>query len=244
MLWPMDKAREVMKWWRDFILSAPEDINGWFAFITVPPAPPFPDAVHMQKMCAVVWCYTGPADQAEARFKSIRDAMPPAVDFAGPIPWTALQTLFDALYPPGLQWYWKADFVNDLSDEAIDLHTKYGPQLPTMHSTMHLYPIDGAAQRVGRNDTAFSYRDAKFASVTVGVDPDPANNDRMIRWAKDYWLALHPHSAGGGYINMIMDEGTENVKASYRDNYERLAEIKRKYDPANLFRVNQNVKPA
>lgn len=244
MLWPMDQARELMKWWRDFILTAPEDINGWFGFVTVPPGPPFPESVHLQKMCAVVWCYTGPLDQAEARFKPIRDAMPPAVDFAGPIPWPVLQSLFDALYPPGLQWYWKADFVTDLSDKAIDLHIKYGHQLPSMHSTMHLYPINGAAHRAGPNDTAFSYRDANFASVIVGVDPDPANNDRIVQWAKDYWLALHPHSAGGGYINMMMDEGNDNVKAAYRDNYAQLAEIKRKYDPANLFRVNQNIRPA
>ncbi len=113
-----------------------------------------------------------------------------------------------------------------------------------MHSTMHLYPINGAAHRAGCDDTAFSYRDANFASVIVGVDPDPANNDRIVQWAKDYWLALHPHSAGGGYINMMMDEGDDNVKASYRDNYARLAQIKRKYDPANLFRVNQNIRPA
>ncbi|MGO4811509.1 FAD-binding oxidoreductase [Cupriavidus sp. 2MCAB6] len=244
MLWPMDQARELMKWWRDFILTAPQDINGWFGFVTVPPGPPFPESVHLQKMCAVVWCYTGPLDQAEARFKPIRDAMPPAVDFAGSIPWPVLQSLFDALYPPGLQWYWKADFVSDLSDKAIDLHIKYGHQLPSMHSTMHLYPINGAAHRAGPNDTAFSYRDASFASVIVGVDPDPANNDRIVQWAKDYWLALHPHSAGGGYINMMMDEGNDNVKAAYRDNYARLAEIKRKYDPANLFRVNQNIRPA
>ncbi|WP_042885384.1 FAD-binding oxidoreductase [Cupriavidus necator] len=243
MLWPMDKARELMKWWREFILTAPQDINGWFGFVTVPPAPPFPDAVHLQKMCAVVWCYTGPLDEAEARFQPIRDTVPPAVDFAGPIPWPVLQSLFDALYPPGLQWYWKADFVSDLSDKAIDLYIKYGQQLPTMHSTMHLYPINGAAHRAGRNDTAFSYRDANFASVIVGVDPDPANNDRMTQWAKDYWLALHPYAAGGGYINMMMDEGNDNVKAAYRDNYARLAEIKRKYDPANLFRVNQNIRP-
>ncbi|WP_349607595.1 FAD-binding oxidoreductase [Cupriavidus sp. DF5525] len=243
MLWPMDKARELMKWWREFILTAPQDINGWFGFVTVPPAPPFPDAVHLQKMCAVVWCYTGPLDEAEARFQPIRDAMPPAVDFAGPIPWPVLQSLFDGLYPPGLQWYWKADFVSDLSDKAIDLHIKYAQQLPTMHSTMHLYPINGAAHRAGRNDTAFSYRDANFASVIVGVDPDPANNDRMTQWAKDYWLALHPYAAGGGYINMMMDEGNDNVKAAYRDNYARLAEIKRKYDPKNLFRVNQNIRP-
>ena len=244
MLWPMDQARELMKWWRDFILAAPQDINGWFGLVTVPPGPPFPESVHLQKMCAVVWCYTGPLDQAEARFKPIRDAMPPAVDFAGPIPWPVLQSLFDALYPPGLQWYWKADFVSDLSDKAIDLHIKYGHQLPSMHSTMHLYPINGAAHRAGPNDTAFSYRDASFASVIVGVDPDPTNNDRIVQWAKDYWLALHPHSAGGGYINMMMDEGNDNVKAAYRDNYARLAEIKRKYDPANLFRVNQNIRPA
>ncbi|MGT2512502.1 FAD-binding oxidoreductase [Cupriavidus basilensis] len=244
MLWPMDQARELMKWWRDFILTAPQDINGWFGFVTVPPGPPFPESVHLQKMCAVVWCYTGPLDQAEARFKPIRDAMPPAVDFAGPIPWPVLQRLFDALYPPGLQWYWKADFVSDLSDKAIDLHIKYGHQLPSMHSTMHLYPINGAAHRAGPNDTAFSYRDASFASVIVGVDPDPANNDRIVQWAKDYWLALHPHSAGGGYINMMMDEGNDNVKAAYRDNYARLAKIKREYDPANLFRVNQNIRPA
>ncbi len=244
MLWPMEQARELMQWWRDFILDAPEHINGWFGFVTVPPAAPFPEEVHLQKMCAVVWCYTGPLDQAEAHFRPIREAMPPAVDFAGPIPWPVLQSLFDGLYPAGLQWYWKADFVGDLSDKAIDLHIKYGQQLPSMHSTMHLYPINGAAHRAGCDDTAFSYRDANFASVIVGVDPDPANNDRIVQWAKDYWLALHPHSAGGGYINMMMDEGNDNVKASYRDNYARLAEIKRKYDPANLFRVNQNIRPA
>lgn len=244
MLWPMEQARELMTWWRDFILEAPQDINGWFGFVTVPPAAPFPEEVHLQKMCAVVWCYTGPLDQADAVFRPIREAMPPAVDFAGPIPWPVLQSLFDGLYPAGLQWYWKADFVSDLSEKAIDLHIKYAQQLPSMHSTMHLYPINGAAHRAGCGDTAFSYRDASFASVIVGVDPDPANNDRIVQWARDYWLALHPYSAGGGYINMMMDEGNDNVMASYRDNYARLAQIKRKYDPANLFRVNQNIRPA
>lgn len=243
MLWPMSKARELMKWWRDFILSAPEDINGWFGFVTVPPAPPFPESVHLQKMCAVVWCYTGVMEEAEARFKPIREVIPPMVDFAGPIPWPVLQSLFDGLYPRELHWYWKADFVNDLSDKAIDLHIKYGQQLPTMHSTMHLYPINGAVHRVHRHDTAFSYRDASFLSVIVGVSPDPMDTDRITQWAKDYWLALHPYSAGGGYLNMMMEEGSDNVKAAYRDNYARLVEIKRKYDPANLFRINQNISP-
>ena len=244
MLWPLEQAADVMKFWRDFILTAPEEINGWFAFLTVPPAPPFPEQLHMQKMCAIVWCSTAPMERAAELLKPIRAFRTPAVDFAGPIPWPVLQSLFDALYPAGLQWYWKADFFKELSDKAIDLHMKYGSQLPTMHSTMHIYPVNGAAHRPGTGDTAFSYRDANFAEVIVGVDPDPANNGRMIQWARDYWMALHPYSAGGGYINMMMDEGADNVKAAYRDNYARLAQIKATYDPGNLFHVNQNIKPA
>ncbi len=243
MLWPLEQAADVMKFWRDFILTAPEEINGWFAFLTVPPAPPFPEHLHMQKMCAIVWCSTASTERAEELLKPIRAFRTPAVDFAGPIPWPVLQSMFDALYPAGLQWYWKADFFKELSDTAIDLHTQYGSQLPTMHSGMHLYPINGVAHRPSTSETAFSYRDANFAEVIVGVDPDPANNERMIRWAKDYWMALHPYSAGGGYINMMMDEGTDNVKAAYRDNYARLAQIKATYDPNNLLHVNQNIKP-
>ncbi|HLZ21921.1 MAG TPA: FAD-binding oxidoreductase [Ktedonobacterales bacterium] len=243
MIWPIEQAADLLKFWRDFILTAPEDINGWFGFVTVPPAPPFPEAFQLKKMCAIVWCYTGPQEQAEERFASIRAFGTPVIDFAGPIPWPALQSLFDALYPPGMQWYWKADFFNELSDQAIALHAKYGEELPTMFSTMHLYPINGAVHRVGKNDTAFSFRDANFSEVMVGVDPDPANNERMIQWARDYWLALHPYSAGGAYVNMMMDEGEDQVKAAYRDNYARLAQIKAKYDPTNLFHVNQNIKP-
>jgi FAD/FMN-containing dehydrogenase len=243
MLWPFEQAADLMKFWRDFILQAPEEINGWFGFITVPPAPPFPEQFHLQKMCTIVWCYTGALERAEEAFQPIRATIPPAVDFAGPMPWPMLQSLFDALYPKGLQWYWKTDFFTDLSDRVIDLHLKYGAQLPTMHSTMHLYPINGAVHHVGTNDTAFSFRDVNFAEVIIGVDPDPANNERMIQWARDYWMALHPYSAGGGYVNMMMDEGVENVQAAYRDNYARLTRIKATYDPGNLFHVNQNIKP-
>jgi FAD/FMN-containing dehydrogenase len=194
-------------------------------------------------MCGIVWCYTGPLDKAEEVFKPIRGFKAPAVDLVGPMPHTVLQTLFDPLYPPGLQWYWKADFVNELSDEAIALHMKYCAEIPTMHSTTHFYPINGAAHRVGKNDTPWAYRDATWAQVIVGVDPDPANNDRIIAWAREYWNALHPHSAGGAYVNFMMEEGEDRIKATYRDNYDRLVAIKNKYDPTNLFRVNQNIKP-
>jgi FAD/FMN-containing dehydrogenase len=160
------------------------------------------------------------------------------------MPLPAVNSLFDPLYPPGLQWYWRADFVNELPDAAIAAHVTHGTALPTMHSTMHLYPIDGAVHRVGRTGTAFSYREANWAAVIVGVDPDPANSARITTWCKNYFDAVHPHSAGGAYVNFMMEEGHDRIRASFRDNYERLAAIKSQYDPMNLFRVNQNIRPA
>jgi FAD/FMN-containing dehydrogenase len=243
MLWGVEQATELMQWYREFIAQAPEDLNGFFAFLVVPPGPPFPQHLHKKTMCGIVWCFTGPLDQAEQTFEPIRRFKTPVLDLAGPMPYPVLQSLFDAIYPPGLQWYWKADFVNELSDEAIVLHRKYGSELPTSHSAMHLYPVNGAAHRIGKNETSWAYRDTTWAQVIVGVDPDPANNARIISWAKEYWEALHPFSAGGAYVNFMMEEGEDRVKATYRDNYKRLVTIKNKYDPTNLFRMNQNIKP-
>jgi FAD/FMN-containing dehydrogenase len=244
MLWPLEQAPEVMRWYSEFLPHAPEDLAGFFAFLVVPPGPPFPPPLHMKKMCGVVWCYVGPEDAAQEVFKPIRRFGPPALDLVGSIPHPALQSMFDGLYPPGMQWYWRADFVNELSDGAISRHVEYAAKLPTMYSTMHLYPIDGAAHRAGNGDTAFSYRDANWAQVIVGVDPDPAKNDELIGWTKAYHDALHPYSAGGAYVNFMMDEGQDRIKATYRENYARLVAAKKKYDPANLFRVNQNIRPA
>ena len=161
-----------------------------------------------------------------------------------PMPFSVLQSAFDGLYPAGLQWYWRADFFNEISDAAIAIHVKYGAQLPTGHSTMHMYPIDGAASRVPADATAFAYRDGGWAGVIVGVDPDPANAGLISQWARDYWQELHPASAGGAYVNFLMDEGQDRVKASYRGNYDRLAQVKHRYDPANTFHINQNIQPA
>jgi hypothetical protein len=244
MFWRLEDAAEVLKWYRSFIVKAPKELNGFFAFLTVPPGPPFPAHLYNKKVCGVVWNYTGPAKKAEQVFKPIRSFKTPILDFVGPIPHPALQSMFDALYPPGEQWYWKADFIREINDEAVALHVKHGALLPTMKSTMHLYPVDGAAARVKNSDTPWAYRDAKWAEVIVGVDPSAGNKDKISTWAKDYWNAIHPFSAGGAYVNFMMDEGEERVKATYGKNYSRLAKIKKKYDPANLFRVNQNIKPA
>jgi len=244
MLWEMEKAADIMKWYREFIIQAPKELNGFFAFLTVPPGPPFPEGLHFKKMCGVVWCYNGPLEKANHLLGPLRNFRPPSFEFFAPMPYPMLQSMFDGLYTPGLQWYWKADFVKELSDKAIALHTKHGSELPTLHSAMHLYPINGAAHKVGNNDTPWSYRDAVWSEVIVGVDPDPANKDRITAWARNYWEALHPFGAGGAYVNFMMEgEGEERIRATYRDNYERLAQLKAKYDPDNFFRVNQNIRP-
>ncbi len=244
IFWPLDAAGDVLRFWRDHVLRGPDELNGWFGFHTVPPVDMFPSQHHLKKMAVITWCYTGDPAQAEQVFQPIRAIAEPTMDFAGPITLPNLQSLFDGLYPPGLQWYWNADHFVELSDEAIALHLQYAEQLPSVHSTMHLYPLSGAAQRVPRDATAWSYREANFAQVIVGVDPDPANNPRTIAWSKAYWQALHPYAAGGAYVNMMMEEGQERVQTAYRENYSRLAQVKAEYDPHNLFRVNQNIKPA
>ena len=243
-LWPMEQAADVMRWYREFIPAAPEDLNGFFAFLTVPPGPPFPEHLHLKKMCGILWCYTGPEEDADEVFRPVREFGPPALHGMHSVPFRGLQSVFDPIYPAGLQWYWRADFVKELSDAAIERHVEFGMELPTWQSTMHLYPIDGAAHRVGQEDTAFSYRDATWAQVMVGVAPDPANNEQTISWTRRYWDALHPYSAGGAYVNFMMDEGQGRIQATYRGNYTRLREVKRRYNPNNLFRVNQNFLPA
>ncbi|MGE5155734.1 MAG: FAD-binding oxidoreductase [Bdellovibrio bacteriovorus] len=242
-LWELERAGEILAWFRDFIPQAPEELYGFFGFKGVPMSAPFPEELRGKRVCGMVWCYTGPNEGAEAAFQPVRD-LRPAFEHLGPMPFPALNSLFDGLFPAGLQWYWRGDFVTELSDAAVARHVAYGAQAPTLLSLMHLYPVDGAAGRVGRNDTAFSYREAKWNMVIAGVDPDPANRGRITTWTKDYWDAVHPYSAGGAYVNFMMEEGQERVRATYRDNYERLREIKRRYDPDNLFRVNQNIRPS
>jgi len=242
--WALDDAAEVLSAFRDFIPKAPDYVNGFFAFLVVPPAPMFPEHLHLKTVCGVVWCCTGSAEESDKALKPMRSLGKPLFDHFGPAPFPVVQSMFDGLFVPGLQWYWRADNFTSLSDEAIARHVEHGSKIPTMLSTMHLYPVNGAAQRVGKNDTAYNFREALFAEVIVGVDPDPANAPKITKWCKDYWDALHPFSAGGAYVNFMMEEGQDRVQATYRDNYQRLAEIKSKYDPKNFFRVNQNIQPS
>ena len=244
VLYDLADTAEVMRWYRDLVPSLPEELSGWIALLTIPPAPPFPEELWGRKACGIVWCYTGPHAQADKVLEPIRSFGKPLVVGLHDMPFSALQGAFDPLYPAGLQWYWRTDFFTGITDKAIEVHEKFGAQLPTGHSTMHMYPLDGAASRVPSDATAFAYRDGGFAGVIVGVDPDPANAGLISGWARDYWDELHPESAGGAYINFMMDEGQERIQASYRGNYARLAQVKRRYDPDNTFHVNQNIRPA
>jgi hypothetical protein len=241
-VWPMEAAPTVMRAYDEFIGRAPDAVSGFFLFLEVPPAPPFPEELHGQRMCGIVWCISDP-DATDACDEMLA-VEPPALHAVGRMPLPVLQSFFDGLYPPGHQWYWRADFFEDVPDAAIEAHVEHASRLPTMQSSMHLYPIDGAAARVGADDTAWAYRDARYGQVIIGVDPDPANAGLLRDWAVAYHEALHPFSMGGGYVNMMMDEGQDRVRASYRGHYDRLAAIKAEYDPGNLFRVNQNIRPA
>jgi FAD/FMN-containing dehydrogenase len=240
-LWPIERTEEIMAWYHEFIDNAPDELNGFITTMVIP-GPPFPDFLHGNKYCGIVWCFTGSQEQFDKLIKPAM-ALEPVFAHVGEMPYPAIQTMFDGLFPHGLQWYWRADFFNELGPEIRAEHLKFGSKIPTPLSQMHLYPISGAASRVGATDTPWAYRDAKYAGVIVGVSPEPKDADKITNWCKAYHDALHPYSSGGAYSNFMMDEGQERVKASYKHNYERLTKIKTRYDPNNIFRVNQNIKP-
>jgi FAD/FMN-containing dehydrogenase len=243
MFWPIREIEPTLRWYREWLPQQPDDLYAFYLAAEVPSGPPFPEAIHGEKVCGLVWCCTGSEGQAEEAFREARNAAKPLFEHIGPLPYPYLQSMHDGIYPPGQQWYWKGDFVREITDEAVAEHGRYA-EVPNSLSTMHLYPINGAAHRVGRDETAWGYRDANWSMVIAGVSWTPAENEKTMEWARDYWQAIHPHSAGGSYINFMMEEGQERIQATYSGNYERLRKIKAKYDPDNFFHVNQNIEPA
>lgn len=243
MFWPIEELESAMRWYREWLPQAPEDVYAFFLTAEVPPGPPFPEEIHGRKVCGLLWCCLNSPEEAEAAMQAARDVAEPIFEFTGPMPYPALQSLFDGLYPSGDQWYWKGTFVGDLNDEAIQAHLRFA-KVPTTKSTMHLYPVDGAVHRVKPDDTAWGHRDATWSMVIAGVDSDPANNETITRWARDYWEAIDPHSMRAAYVNFMMEEGDDRIQATYGGNYQRLREVKGKYDPENFFHVNQNIQPA
>jgi hypothetical protein len=242
--YPVDRADEVLRFYREYIAEAPEELGGFVGFHLAPPLPFLPEEWHFKNVCLAVPCWAGPVEQGEKMIKPFLDVVEPVGSHVGPMPYPMLNTLFDPLLPPGLQHYWKASFARDLSDDAIAVHKDHGARVPAIQCAVHLYPVNGAVQRVGADETAFAYRDVNYSPVIAGMWDDPADNEKNIAWVREYHKALEPFSTEGGYVNFMDGDDQSRIRANYRGNYERLSEVKAKYDPANLFRLNQNIQPA
>ncbi|MGZ4505344.1 MAG: FAD-binding oxidoreductase [Nocardioidaceae bacterium] len=244
MFFELDRAGDVLRFFREFIQDAPEQLGAFPAFQIAPPLPFIPEDRHGEPFIALVSCWAGDLAAGERMLQPLHDVAPVVAEHVGPMPYPALNSAFDALVPPGLQHYWKANFNTELTDEAIEAHLVHGPKLPAVNSTVHIYPVNGAAQRVPADATAYAYRDATFATVIAGMWPDPAANEANTTWVRDYYAATAPHSEEGGYVNFMAGDDQDRIRANYKGNYDRLAALKRTYDPDNLFRINQNIQPA
>ena len=246
VFWEATNAPAVMRAYADFLPTAPEALGIFTGLKTVPPTDPFPRDYWGKRACAIVGAYNGPAAEGQQAMAPLLSKLPaPIFNWMGEMPFPAINALFDPFFPKGLQWYWKGDFVESLSDEAIEVHIAQAAAAPSDFSLMHLYPIDGAVRRVAKDATAWSARDATWSMVIAGVDSDPAKAAALKSWGRAYWRAVHPFNLGGGYINFMMDDEAEGrLQATFGENYNRLTAVKAQYDPKNLFRVNQNIEPA
>jgi FAD/FMN-containing dehydrogenase len=243
MFFELSDAAALLAHFRDVIADAPREYGGFPAFQIAPPLPFIPEDRVGEPFVAIVSCWTGSVAEGERIVQGFRDVAAPVAEHVGVMPYAALNSAFDPLVPPGLQHYWKAAFVSELTDEAIAAHVEHGAQVPTVNSTMHLYPINGAVHDVATDATAFGHRDATFAPVIAGMWPDPADNEANTAWVKDYYAAVAPHSQAGGYTNFASPDDQHRVADNYGSGYPRLREVKRRYDPDNLFRLNQNIVP-
>jgi hypothetical protein len=245
IFWDAKEAKKVIQTYRDFIPNAPEELGLFVGLKTVPPTDPFPKEHWSKRACALIGAFNGSIADGQKLMGSLLQKLPaPLFNWMGEMPWTAINGLFDPFFPKGLQWYWKGDFVKALSDEAIDAHIANALKAPTAFCLMHLYPIDGAVRRVAKDATPWGARDASWSMVIAGISSDPKDAKALKTWGRAYWEAIHPFNLKGAYVNfMDADEADNRVELSYGDNYKRLSAIKAKYDPNNLFRVNQNIKP-
>jgi FAD/FMN-containing dehydrogenase len=245
MFFELDRAEDLLRFYREFIVDAPEELGCFPAYQIAPPLPFIPEDRHGEPFIAMVACWAGDLDAGEKALEPIRDVGPRMAEMVGPMPYPALNSAFDPLVPPGLHHYWKANFVKELTDDAIAAHLEHGPKLPAVNSTMHIYPINGAAHRVAPDATAFAHRDATFATVIAGMwPPDQVDDEVGTAWVRDYYAATAPHSEAGGYTNFAAEDDQDRVSANYGPSYDRLREIKAKVDPGNMFRHNQNIAPA
>ena len=239
-LW--DRAKEITDFYLEYVQELPDELTTALYYWTAPPAPFLPESLHGQPVVIIAACYAGAAKAGEGVVAPIR-ALKPAADMLGPLPYTGLQTMFDPLFPKGIYSYAKSDYFDVIPTAMVDDMIAWAERKPTPLSLTHLNHFGGAMSRVANDATPFAHRDAMFAFSQDAFWEGPEATAPNVKWVKDYWQAMRAHSPRGAYVNFMADEGEDRVRESYRGNYDRLLQIKRKYDPANLFRLNQNIKP-
>jgi FAD/FMN-containing dehydrogenase len=240
----LEHAADVLRFFAEFIPGAPEAYGAFPAFQIAPPLPFIPPDRVGDTFCAAIVQWSGPVEDGERAMEPFREIAPVVAQMAGPMPYPALNSAFDAIFPKGIRSYWKGSFATELPDAAIEQHVIHGGKVPEVSATMHLYPINGACHEVDADQTAFAYRDATFAQVIVAAWHDPLVDQERIGWVRDYYAATAPYCQAGGYVNFMADDDSARVEDNYRGHYNRLADIKRAYDPGNLFHLNQNIAPA
>jgi len=238
--YPIQKAKMVLDLFRQVTSAAPDELAADLVLITLPDGTP---------IVGMNICYNGPIAEGERVVRPLRSAGSPVMDQVGPIPYTAAQQLLDSFYPSGLRSYWKSNFLKEISDGVIDAMVAHCGRRPTpiCHGIIE-HQLGGAVRRVSREATAFGQRDAEYSFMSLGVCSEAADAENCVRWARDFWDAMQPFSTGGVYVNYLgreADEGPERIKAAYgAEKYARLVALKNRYDPTNLFRLNQNIKPS
>jgi FAD/FMN-containing dehydrogenase len=244
LIWPVAEAERIFRFYREYTADLTDELTLMASFATAPPAPFVPPEMQGKLCIAVVGCYTGSIEDGNRTIAPLRE-LSPVADVFNEMPYVAVQSMLDAIAPAGIRNYWKSEYLGTLSDEVIQVLIERFSVVPSPMTHVDVHHIEGAYSRVGQDDTAFSHRDARYVVNIVGTWTDPADDERNIEWTRGLWSAMTPYSLGATYVNFMTNEGEDRIRASYGEaKYRRLAEIKRKYDPTNFFRHNQNIEPA
>jgi hypothetical protein len=245
LFYPMAIARDLLGFYRAWARTLPDESTTMVAFLTAPPAPFIPQQLQGSSMVAIALCHVGPLEEGQAVVKPLRDFAPPAVDLVGPLPYTALQGMFDAGAPKGILSYWKTEFLSGLDDGLVDALVEHVDNMGKPFAQVHIHHVEGAVSRVSADATAFGHRDAPFVLNVVGMWMDATETDKHIAWVREFSHAVQPFSTGAPYVNFLGDEGEARVRAAYgEEKFARLVKVKNTYDGNNLFRLNQNIRPS
>jgi FAD/FMN-containing dehydrogenase len=237
-------AVELFRGWRDVMAAAPDELCGAFGMLTAPPMPFVPEDLQLQPAVAMIVLYAGPVEEADEAVAALKAIAPADVDLVAPMPYTFLQSLIDAANPPGRHQYWKTEHLPEISDAAIETLVEHANRIASPFSLVLVEPKGGAIARAAENDTSLGRRDVAATFYGLSTWEDPSESDQHIGWARDLGAAMEPHSTTGAALNFQMDEGENRVRSTFgEEKYARLVALKQKYDPDNVFHMNQNIKP-